>query len=81
MIDTTKELISDGKKSLDSLIKDKAYDDVAKALSEKGIDINTVSDEDIEELVAAEANDTMTGIKGIAKGGIITLILSLFLGG
>jgi len=81
VIEMTKELINEAKKSLDDLLKDKAYDDVTKALSEKGIDINDVSDKDVEELVAAEVDDTIADIKGIAKGGLITLFVSLLVGG
>ena len=80
MIETTKELINDGKKSLETLLREKAYTEVSVTLSEKGIDINNVSDEDIESLVAAKADDMMNGIKGFAKGTVFALLISAITG-
>jgi DNA uptake protein ComE-like DNA-binding protein len=80
MIDTTKELYEDTKKSLESLLHEKAYSDVQESLEEKGININDVSDEDIETLVAAKAQDMMNGIKGFSVGTAFALALSLLMG-
>ncbi len=80
MIETTKEYINEGKKSLDTLLREKAYDDVKEVLQEKGIDINNVSDEDVEALVAAKADDMMNGIKGFAKGTAFALIVTAVIG-
>jgi hypothetical protein len=80
MIDTTKELYEDTKKSLESLLHEKAYSDVQESLEEKGININDVSDEDIETLVAAKAKDMMNGIKGFSVGTAFALALSLLMG-
>jgi hypothetical protein len=80
MIDTTKELYEDTKKSLESLLHEKAYSDVQEILEEKGININDVNDEDIETLVAAKAQDMMNGIKGFSVGTAFALALSLLIG-
>ena len=46
------ELYDKSKKSLETILREKAYDEVKDALKEKGINIEDVSDEDIEVLVA-----------------------------
>ena len=45
------------KKSLETLLREKAYEEVATSLKAEGIDITQVSDEDIETLVAEKSND------------------------
>jgi len=80
MIDTTKELYNDGKKSLESLLHEKAYSDVQESLEENGININDISDEDIENLVAAKAQDMMNGIKGFGIGTAFAIAVSLLTG-
>jgi len=80
MIDATKELYKDGKKSLESLLHEKAYSQVQESLEEKGIDINSVSDDDIETLVAAKAKDMMNGIKGFGVGTAFAIAVSLLTG-
>ena len=80
MINTTKELYNDGKKSLETLLREKAYSDMQEDLKEKGIDINSVSDEDIENLVAAKAQDMMNGIKGFGIGTAFAIAISLLTG-
>lgn len=80
MINTTKELYNDGKKSLETLLREKAYSDMQEDLKEKGIDINSVSDEDVENLVAAKAQDMMNGIKGFGIGTAFAIAISLLTG-
>ncbi len=80
MIDTTKELYKNGKKSLDSLLREKAYSNVQETLKEKDIDTNTVSDEDVENLVAAKVEDMMNGIKGFGVGAAFAIAVSLLTG-
>ncbi len=80
MIEKAEKIYTDGKKSLESLLHEKAYSDVQKNLKEKGIDINDVSDEDIENLVAAKAQDMMNGIKGFGVGTAFAVAISLFTG-
>ena len=48
---TVTTLIDEGKKSLDTLLREKAYDDIAEKLEENGIDIDKVTDEynDVED--------------------------------
>ena len=80
MIEKTKEIYSDSKKSLESLLREKAYSEVKETIERKGIDINQVSDEDIESLVAAKAKDMMNGIKGFGVGTAFAIAFSLLTG-
>ena len=81
MIDTTKELYQDGKKSLESLLRERAYAEVESYLRENGIDIKEVAEEDIETLVAAKVQDNMSMLKGAAMATAFTFAFSLFTGG
>ena len=80
MIDTTKKLYNDGKRSLESLLRERAYSEVKAHLEEKSININDVSDDDIENLVAAKAQDMMNGIKGFGVGTAFAIAISLLTG-
>lgn len=80
MIDKAEKIYTDGKKSLESILHEKAYSDVHKNLEDKGININNVSDEDIESLVAAKAQDMMNGIKGFGVGTAFAIAISIFTG-
>jgi len=75
------DIYEDGKKSLNILLKEKAYDEVKELLKEKGIDINDVSDDDIEVLVAQKVKDMENGLKGFGIGAAFTLALSILTGG
>ena len=77
---TITTLIDEGKKSLDTLLREKAYDDIAEKLEENGIDIDKVSDEDIEALVAERVNEMHNGIKHFAIGGAVALLISSLVG-
>lgn len=70
----------DTKKSLETLLREKAYSEVQKSLKDQGVDIENVSDEDIESLVAAKINDMKNNLKGFGAGAAFTLALSLFIG-
>ena len=80
MIGATKELYSNGKKSLDSLLREKAYSSVQDSLKAKDIDINDVSDEDVENLVATKVEDMKNEIKGLGKGIAFSIALFLLTG-
>jgi hypothetical protein len=80
MIEKAENLYNSGKKSLDSLLREKAYSDTKEYLQDKGIDINDVSDEDIENLVAAKAQDMKNGIKGFGVGAAFAIAISLVTG-
>jgi len=80
MIHTAENIYKGGKKSLESLLREKAYSNVKEHLETQGIDINDVSDEDIETLVAAKADDMMSGIKGIGVGAAFAFAISAFTG-
>jgi len=80
MLHTTTTLLNEGKKSLETLLREKAYDDIAEKLKENGIDINNVSDADIEALVAERVNEMRNGIKHFAVGGAVALLISSLIG-
>lgn len=80
MINQAEKIYNDGKKSLESLLREKAYSEVQKNLENKAIDIDNVSDEDIENLVAAKAEDMMNGIKGFGVGTAFAIAVSLVTG-
>jgi len=80
MLNTATTLFNEGKKSLNTLLREKAYSDVAENLSDKGIEIKDVNDTDIETLVADREKEIQNGIEDFTKGGLVTLALSLMLG-
>ena len=80
MLHTTTTLLNEGKKSLETLLREKAYDDIAEKLEENGIDVNEVSDTDIESLVAERVNEMRNGIKHFAVGGAVALLISSLIG-
>jgi len=80
MVEETKKVYEQTKKSLDSLLREKAYSEVKEVLQSKGIDINDVSDTDIESLVAAKVEDMITAIKGFGVGAAFTITLSFLIG-
>lgn len=80
MVTTAGKMYENTKQSLESLLREKAFAEVKEVLEEKGIDINDVSDPDIESLVGAKVEDMMTGIKGFGKGAAFALVISLLTG-
>ena len=80
MIDQAEKLYEDGKRSLESLLQEKAYSEVQESLETQGIDINDVSDEDIETLVAAKVQDMSNTIKGFGIGTAFAVAISYFMG-
>ena len=74
-------LYTQGKKSLDTLLKEQAFQEVEELLTKQGIDINEVSDEDLEKLVAQRIKDKKQGLNGFAKGALFSFVISLMIGG
>ena len=77
---TATTLLDEGKKSLNVLLREKAYNEVVEKLENEGIDIKNVADEDVEALVAARVDDMMNGIKGFAAGTAFALLFSAVVG-
>ena len=75
-----KEHIDKGKRSLEELLRQKAYDEVIEALQKEGIDPTVVKDEDIETLVEAKVSEKKSTLKGVAIGGAIAVALHFLLG-
>ena len=65
---------------MESLLRERAYVEVKSVLAEKGIDVNKVSNEDIEVLVAAKVEDMQNVLKGVGAGIIFSLAISLLTG-
>lgn len=80
MIEGTQTLVEEGKKSLNTLLREKAYEDVSEELANNEIDIESVAEEDIEALVAAKVDDMTNNIKGFAAGSAFVLLLSSLFG-
>lgn len=80
MQNTISRYINEGKKSLDTLLREKAYEEVMESLKAEEIDPSKVSDEDIEILVAQKSEDMKSTLKGVAIGSVGALILSSVLG-
>jgi len=80
MINTTTTLLDEGKKSLETILREKAYGYVAEKLADEGIDIADVLDSDVEALVAERAKEMKSGIKNFAAGGAFALLLSSVIG-
>lgn len=80
MIQKTTTLLDEGKKSLDTLLREKAYAEVVERLTSEGIDIEDVNDADVEALVATRTKEMMGGIKNFAAGGAFALLLSSIIG-
>jgi len=80
MTQTATNLMDQGKKSLDTLLREKAYAEVVEILAKEGIPVESVSNEDIEALVEARVRDKHNVIKGVAMGGAFALLLSSVLG-
>jgi len=80
MVEQAEKIYNDSKKSLESLLREKAYSEVKESLENKDIDINSVSDVDIETLVAAKTQDLTNSIKGFGVGTAFSIAISLFTG-
>jgi hypothetical protein len=80
MIDKAEDIYNTGKKSLKSLLREKSYSEVENNLEGKGINIDDVSDDDIESLVAAKTHDMTNNIKGIGIGTAFAMAISTLLG-
>ena len=80
MINNVETLIDQGKKSLETLLREKSYEEIQELLTEQGIDIEDVSDVDVEALVAERVREKQNGIKNMAIGGAFALLLSSVIG-
>ncbi len=80
MLEDVEKVYESGKKSLESLVRERAYVEVKAVLAEKGIDVNKVNNEDIEVLVAAKVEDMQNVLKGVGAGIIFSLAISLLTG-
>jgi hypothetical protein len=80
MESTITTMMNKGKRSLDTLLREKAYSDITENLEANGIDIHEVSDVDIEVLVAERVNEMRNGIKSFAVGSALALLISSLIG-
>ena len=74
------EVIDKGKKSLDTLLREKALAEVEENLQKQGINIDSIDDKDIERLVDAKVDDSKNIIKGAAAGGAFSLLIGSMFG-
>ena len=80
MINNVETMIDQGKKSLETLLREKAYEEVQEVLNEQGIAIESVSDADVEALVAERVKEKKNSMKNMAIGGAFGLLLSSVIG-
>ena len=80
MVKDAFDMIDNGKKSLETLLREKAYEQVKERLLREGIEIDSVSEEDIEALVQARVDDMNSTLKGVAYGSALTFIVSSIVG-
>lgn len=69
--------LSIGKQSLEKIMRDKAYESVRKELALNDINIDMVSDEDLELLVGDKLKEMKNISKGIGIGAIAAGALAL----
>jgi acyl-coenzyme A thioesterase PaaI-like protein len=67
--------IGSGKRSLDSILKEKAFKQVEEYLKSNDIDINTIDEQDLEALVDAKTKEMQSALKGIAIGGAFVALV------
>ena len=77
---TITTMLDKGKKSLETLLREKSYNDISEKLEENGICIDDVSDTDIEALVAERVKEMRSGLKSFAVGGAVALLISSIIG-
>lgn len=70
--------LNKGKQSLESILRNKAFDDVKESLAEKGIDIHDIEDSDLEELVASKVSEMNNSLKGFAAGSLFMALLGVY---
>ncbi len=70
-----KDNLNNAKKSLDKILKEKAFNEVEEYLKENGIDIENINEEDLEALVEQKFKDKKNIMNGVAIGGAFTLLL------
>ena len=80
MLKKTEKMYDNAKQSLESLLREKAFNEVKELLAKREINIDSVSDEDIESLVAERVKDMRNGIKGFSMGAAFAITLSLVVG-
>ena len=80
MLQEVEKVYESGKRSLESLLRERAYSEVKEVLAQKGIDINQVSDEDIQTLVAAKITDMQNTLRGVGVGVALSLAISMLTG-
>lgn len=73
------QTLSKGKKTLDELLRNKAFENIAQYLKEQNIDINEISDSDLEELIAAKVTDMNSKLKGFGAGSAFVVLLEALL--
>lgn len=73
------QTLSKGKKSLDEILRNKAFEDIVQHLKEQNIDINEIAESDLEELIAAKVTDMNSQLKGFAAGSAFIVLLETLL--
>jgi len=72
--------INEGKKSLEIMLREKAYKEVCDLLKEKGIAIEDVDEEELQAIIAERVKSMESGLKGFAAGGLAAIVVTSVLG-
>ena len=64
--------------SLDSLLREKAYNEIKQMLQKEGIDIEKIEQEELEALVNEKVNIMNSHLKGIGVGIGLSVLVSIF---
>jgi len=73
-------MLEKGKKQLDTIMREKAYQEIKEAFEKQGIDIKNVADEDIEALMQDKIKNMKSTAKGVGIGIGVGLLISAITG-
>lgn len=73
-------MLEKGKKSLETIMREKAYQEIKEGLAKEGIDIKDVAQEDIEILMQEKIQNMKSTAKGVGIGIGVGLLISAITG-
>ena len=80
MLEDTNKLYKKGKKTINELLLEKAYEDVKETLKKQDINIDDVDEDEVETMVADRLKEIKSQAKGFTIGTVATIAFSLFTG-
>jgi len=80
MVETAEKIYDQTKQSLEEVLREKAFSEVKELFEEKGIDINSVKDTDIEVLVGNRVKEMMSSMKDFTIGTFVAFAITSIVG-